>query len=85
MKNAFGFVLLVLVALVMGGLIASWTGDVEWLQWLSYSKAIGISPETPMVIDLSILRLTFGAEINVNVIQVLLLIGSYFAYKKWFN
>ena len=84
-KNIFGIIILVLIALVLGDLIASWTADVPWLTWLTYGKSIGISPTTPMVIDLSIIRLTFGAEFSINVVQIILLVGAFFAYRKWFK
>ncbi len=84
-KNIFEIVLLVLIALVLGGLIASWTADIPWLAWLTYGKSIGISPTTPMVIDLSMIRLTFGAEISINVVQIILLAAVYFVYRKWLH
>ena len=84
-KNIFEIVILVLIALVLGGLIASWTADIPWLAWLTYGKSIGISPTTPMVIDLSMIRLTFGAELSINVVQIILLTAAYFVYRKWLH
>lgn len=84
-KNIFIAIFFILLALVLGGLIAQVTADVPWLNWLTYEKSIGVSTETPMVIDLSLVKLTFGAEFKINVVQVLLLIAAFFGYKKWFK
>lgn len=82
-RNIFLGIFFILIALVLGGLIAQLSAGVSWLQWLTYEKSIGISPASPLVIDLSIIRLTFGAEFKINVIQVILLICSFFAFRKW--
>lgn len=82
-KPIFTGIFLILIALVLGGLIANLTQGVPWLAWLTYGKSIGISPQTPMVIDLSIIRLTFGAEFSINVVQIVLLISAFFVYRKW--
>lgn len=84
-KNIFVGIFFIILALVLGGLIAQLTADISWLKWLTYEKGIGINPDSPMVIDLSLIKLTFGAEIKINVVQVLLLIAAFFGYKKWFK
>lgn len=82
-KSLFFGIFLILIALVLGGLITQLTAGISWLNWLTYEKSIGISSQGPLVIDLSVMRLTFGAEFKINVIQVILLIGAFFAFRKW--
>ena len=84
-KNAFAFVILILFALIIGSVITIWTQDIEWLKWLTYGQTIGISPDTPITIDLSLLKITFGMEIKVNAIQVILLILAFISYNQWFS
>lgn len=73
---------LVLVGIVVGTLLARVTATVPALGWLSYALTFGV--ESPVVLDLSIIRLTFGLSVDLSVSVILcivisLVIGSYFS------
>ena len=74
----------VLVGIVVGSLLANVTASVPALGWLSYALSFGL--ETPIVLDLSVIRLTFGLSVNLSVAVILcvavsLVVGNFF-YRK---
>ena len=71
---------LVLVGIVVGSLVANIAASVPALGWLAYSLSFGL--ETPFVLDLSIIRLTFGLSVDLSVsvilfIAISLAVGRY--------
>ena len=73
---------LVLIGIVLGTLVARVTAGVPALGWLSYALSFGL--EEPLRLDLSVIRLTFGVNIDLSVSVILftvlsLVIGRYFA------
>lgn len=72
----------VLAGIVLGGMLADLCAHVPFLTWLSYSRRIGFSPENPLVLDLSVLKLTFGFSMGVSVAQVITISLAIFLYNK---
>lgn len=75
---------LVLVGIVVGTLIANVTASVPALGWMSYALSFGL--ESPVVLDLSVVRLTFGLSVDLSIAVILcvvisLVVGNYF-YKR---
>lgn len=75
---------LVLIGIVIGTLVAKVTASVSALGWLSYSLTFGL--ESPVVLDLSVIRLTFGLSVDLSIAVILcvvisLVVGNYF-YKS---
>lgn len=82
-RSVFSF-FLVLVGIVVGSLIAKITASVPALGWLSYALSFGL--ESPVVLDLSVIRLTFGLSVDLSIAVILcvvisLIVGNYF-YKS---
>lgn len=65
MKKTFIYLIFACAGIVIGSLFASLTQGVEYLKWLSYGLNFGLT--SPIVIDLSVLKLTFGASFSLNV------------------
>ena len=82
MKGRFWLNLfLVLAGIVVGSLIAEITAGVSWLSWLSFGLEFGT--EEPLVLNLTVLRLTFGITVKITVASILfvslsLLLGRVF-------
>jgi hypothetical protein len=75
---------LVLIGIVVGTLVAKVTASVSALGWLSYALTFGL--ESPVVLDLSVIRLTFGLSVDLSIAVILcvvisLVVGNYF-YKS---
>ncbi|MBO4264789.1 MAG: DUF4321 domain-containing protein [Clostridia bacterium] len=75
MRKYFWYNLLfILIGVVLGSLVSSLTSGVSFLSWLSFGKSFGI--ESPFMLDLSILKITFALMINLNVSTIIFIILS---------
>mgnify|MGYP004468905819 FL=1 len=79
-KNIWLLLLFLLAGLVVGGLLGKLASGVPWLWWLSYEEQFGL--ENPMILDLSVAKLTFGLMFNINVSSIIGMILAVFIYKK---
>ena len=52
----------------------------SWLSWLSYSQSFGL--ENPVVLDLSVVELTFAIMFRINIASIIGMILAIFIYKK---
>ena len=79
-KNTWIILLFICAGLVIGGLLGEVASQVEWLNWLSYGQIFGI--ETPFVLDLNILSLTFAFTLHINIASIIGLAIAIFLYRK---
>lgn len=79
-KNIWVLMIFILSGLVIGGLLGKLAGNVPWLWWLSYEQEFGL--DTPLVLDLNILKLTFGLTFKMNVASIIGMLISIFVYRK---
>ena len=79
-KNIWILLVFLLAGLVVGGLLGRLASSVSWLWWLSYEQEFGL--QTPLVLDLSVLKLTFGLMFKINIASIIGMILSIFIYKK---
>lgn len=79
-KNIWLLLVFLLAGLVIGGLLGKLASNVSWLWWLSYEQEFGL--ESPIVLDLNVLKLTFGLMLKINVASIIGMILSVFIYKK---
>lgn len=79
-KNIWILLVFLLAGLVIGGLLGRLASSVSWLWWLSYEQQFGL--ETPIILDLSVLKLTFGLMFKINIASIIGMLLSIFIYKK---
>ena len=79
-KNIWTLLVFLLAGLVIGGLLGKLASSVSWLWWLSYEQQFGL--ETPIVLDLSVLKLTFGLMFKINIASIIGMVLAIFIYKK---
>ena len=79
-KNIWILLVFLLAGLVIGGLLGKLASSVSWLWWLSYEQQYGL--ETPIVLDLSVLKLTFGLMFKINIASIIGMVLAIFIYKK---
>lgn len=70
LKRTMLLLFLLLASVVVGGLVASACSHIEALSWLAFTRSIGISPDAPFELDLSVCRFSFGFSINISVAQI---------------
>ena len=73
-KSVWILLVFILSGLVIGGLLGKLAGNVSWLWWLGL--------ESPIVLDLNILKLTFGLMFKINIASIIGMIIAVFIYKK---
>ena len=68
-KNFWLLLILLLAGVVLGGFIGSLTEGVPLLSWLGYGDRFGLN--TPLVLDLGILVITFGLSIKITIAGII--------------
>lgn len=79
-KNIWILLVFLLAGLVIGGLLGKLAASVPWLWWLSYEQQFGL--EIPLVLDLSVLKITFGLMVKINIASIIGMVLAIFIYKK---
>lgn len=77
-KNAWVLLLLMLAGIVLGGFIATLTADIPALSWLSYGQSFGL--DSPIVLNLGIVVITFGLSIHITIASIIGLIIAAIVY-----
>ena len=75
-KNAWALFLLILAGIVLGGFIGVLAEGVPALSWLSYGQTFGV--ETPIVLNLGLVVITFGLTIKITIASIIGVIISIF-------
>ena len=79
--KSFWFMLIfILCGLVIGGLLGDLASNVNGLWWLGYGQSFGL--ESPFVLNLSILSITFAFSIKINIASILGMAIAIFIYRK---
>lgn len=82
-KKSLVFIFLITLAMIVGSFIAIQCSKTEsFLQFLSYSYAIGLENNSPMVIDLIIIKITLGFTVNISIAHGITIILAIIAYPK---
>lgn len=68
-KNYWALTLLILAGIVLGSFIAMLTENVSGLGWLSFGQTFGF--ESPIVLNLGVIVLTFGMTIKITIASII--------------
>lgn len=79
-KSIWILIIFILSGLVIGGLLGELAGNVDWLWWLSFGEEFGL--EEPLVLNLSVLTITFGLMFKINIASIIGMAIAIFIYKK---
>lgn len=79
-KNTWILLVFICVGLVLGGLIGQLASQVDWLSWLSYGQEFGL--KEPIMLELNVLKITFGFMVYINVASIIGLAIAIFLYRK---
>lgn len=73
------FIVMLILAVVLGKAGAQALSRVKAFSWLAASARFGISTVT---VNLSVLQLTFGMMVSINILQAVLLIAAILIYTR---
>ena len=79
-KNGWILLLMLLSGIVLGGFLGMLTENVSALSWLNYGRSFGL--ETPIVLDLGLLVLTFGLTIHISIASIIGVVLAIIIYRK---
>lgn len=79
-KNIWILLIFILSGLVIGGLLGELASKVDWLWWLSFGQQFGL--ESPLILDLSILKITFALMVKINIASIIGMGIAIFIYRK---
>ena len=78
-KNMWVLLLLMLAGIVLGSFVGTLTQNISGLSWLSYGQSFGL--DSPIVLNLGILIITFGLTIKITIASILGLILAAVIYR----
>ena len=79
-KNFWIFLVFMLSGIVLGGLLGELANRIDFLWWLSYGQEFGL--REPVVLDLSVLKLTFACLFKINVASIIGMVAAVIWYRK---
>ncbi len=79
-KSIWILIVFILSGLVIGGLLGDLASKVSGLSWLAYGQSFGL--ESPLSLDLSIIKITFGFMLNINIASIIGMAIGIFIYRK---
>lgn len=79
-KSFWILLIFILSGLVIGGLLGELAGNVNGLWWLSFGQEFGL--ESPFILNLSIISLTFAFTIKINIASIVGMAIAIFLYRK---
>ena len=74
--KTFWFIFWLLAGFIVGGLIASLCAGVPALSWLAYGSSISFTPAA----DLVVLKFSLALTFQMNLAEVLCVLGAMFCY-----
>jgi len=78
-KSTWILIIFIFSGLVIGGLLGDLANQVDFLSWLSYGQEFGL--ESPIILNLSIIKLTFAFMIKINIASIIGLVIAIFIYR----
>lgn len=78
-KNGWVLLLLMLAGIVLGSFVATLTQNMAGFSWLSFGQSFGL--DSPIVLNLGILVITFGLTIKITIGSILGLLLAAVIYR----
>ncbi len=78
-KNCWVLLLLMLAGVVLGGFIGDLAKEISWLSWLNVGQSFGF--DTPLVVNLGILVITFGINIKITMAGIIGVAAALITYR----
>lgn len=83
MKKTLICALFLLAGVVMGTVLTEVASRVSLLHWLCWGDSIGFGWPEPATLDLSVLKISFGVTMQMNVAKLICIFAAMGAYLGW--
>lgn len=81
-KKNIAFLFFLLAGITLGAFIGHICENSAYFSWLAWGKTIGISTDSPVVLDLIVIKLAFGFILNVTIAQIITITLSILLFSK---
>ena len=82
-KKTIAFVFFLLAGIILGAFLSHICDGVKYLDWLSWGQQVGLpSNSKPAMVDLIVLKITFGFALKVTIAQIFTIITSIILFNK---
>ena len=82
MIEFFLFLFYILAGVVTGSALGGICRGIPALSWLGHTNTIGFSAANPAVLDLIVIKVTFGFAMTVSVAQIITIAIALYIYRK---
>lgn len=82
MKKSISFFIFLIMGILSGVILTEVANLYPFLNFLTIGKSIGVGYPNPFTLDLSIIKLTLGFSIHLNLATVICIMLSLILYKK---
>ena len=82
LKKTIAFTFFLLAGITLGAFLGRLFAQTPYLSWLSWGQTFGISADSPVIIDLSVITLAFGLTLKVTIAQIITIPISILIYAK---
>jgi hypothetical protein len=82
LQKTFTFLFYLLAGIILGSLLANFCRGVNFLSWMGYAGTIGFAADHPALLDLLIIKVSFGFSVSVSVAQILTIGAAMYFYNR---
>ena len=82
LKRNLLLIFFILAGIVLGGMLANLCANIPFLSWLGVFQLHWLHADSPFVLDLSVIKLTFGFSMGISVAQIITIALAIFCYNK---
>lgn len=80
-KRTLVFILFLIAGITLGMLLTELCSRVGFLNWLCLGQTVGVGYPSPILVDLSVVKLSFGIGVDINIIKMLSIIFCLWLYQ----
>ncbi len=81
-KKTVAFLFFLLAGITIGAFISHICQGRPYVDWLAWGQEVGLSTNSPAILDLIVFKLAFGFTLKVTIAQIFTVILSIFAFAK---
>jgi len=81
-SDLWRLIIFIIIGIVAGSVLSELARGAQYFEWLSFGKEFGISTDSPLFVDIGLLRFKLAIMFNITVGGILGIIFAIFTYNK---